>query len=370
MPSDHLHQELLRALARPTPRPPRRFDADDLARLDRGLRRKLCLAILTESGARVVSLHAPAAYDELVLQTTPLWDPRTVRVRIAARPVDQPALDRLAARVREACDVEGVMIAAHGVDEACVPDVAVRVIGPDELIARLQRSAVIAWPGRKPELAFERLPDRRALTQDAGTLDRVGIRWLPALALDELPPEVADLGEAPQDLLERTAFRLLTSVLRFGGERFRRSRRAAGVPGAVLRWPAGNPLRDAAIVECVAAAEGYVMDADDELRFAAHVEALRDAVGQSGHDIAFVIVIASDFPGPRGARHPYRRRAESLAQRAGVTLVYLRAVDLARLAVAVEGSELGPAAREALPWSEVLSTGIVGFEDLERLLEA
>lgn len=324
---------------------------------------------MTEAGARLVDFRAPAAHDELLLRVTPLWTRRTVRVRIAARPVDQPALDRLAVRVSEAGDVEGVMIAAHGLDEPCVPHGVVRLIEPEELIARLQRSALIAWPGRKPELAFERSAVARQLTRGATTLDPVAIRWLPVLALDELPAEIADLGEAPQDVLERTAFRLLTSVFRFGGERFRESQRGTGAPDAVLHWPAGSAVRDAAIVECIAAAGGYAMDADDELRFAAYVEALRDGVAEAGCEIAFLIVISSDFPGPRGGRHPFRRRAESLAQRVGVTLVYVRAVDLARLAVAVEASELPLAAREALPWSQILSAGMLRFEDLERLLQ-
>ena len=79
-------------------------------------------------------------------------------------------------------------------------------------------------------------------------------------------------------------------------------------------------------------------------------------------------MLSSEFPGPRGRRHPHALRAQALAQNAGVMLVYLRAVDLARLAIIVEGSEMSPAAREALPWSEVLSAGNLRFEDLERLL--
>lgn len=370
MAPDDLDQELSRALARRASPPPRGFEAQDLARLDRGLRRKLCESVLTEFGARLIESRTSAAHDELVLRVTPLWTSRTVRVRIAALPVDQRALDRLAARVRAAGDVEGTMIAAHGLSGACTPDAVVRLIEPEELIARLQRSALIAWPGRKPELAFEHLAGPRRLTQAAAMVDVVGIRWLPTLALDELPAEISDAGDAPQDVLGQITFRLLTSVFRFGGERFAASQGGAPLAHALLHWPAGNPMRDAALVVPVAAADGYVMDADDELRLGACVEAARHGAIAPGDELAFLIVLASGFPGPRGGRHPYRRRAQALAQRAGVTLVYLRVADLARLAVAVEGSEMSPAARERLPWSEVLSVGMIGFEDLEQLLES
>lgn len=370
MPPDDLDRQLSRALARRAMAPPREFDAQDLARFDRGLRRKLCEAILTESGARLVDSRSSPAHDELLLHVTPLWVRRTARVRIAARPLDQRALDRLAARVRAAGDVEGVMIAAHGLDGTCAPDALVRLIEPDELIARLRRSALIAWPGRKPELAFDRLPGSRQLTQPLITLDAVGIGWLPTLALGALPADICEIEQAPQEVLEHLAFRLLTSVFRFGGERLAGSQRASPrAPDALLHWPAGNPARDAALVASVAAQDGYAMDGEDELLLGTCVEAVRARATEAGCELAFLIVLSSDFPGPRGRRHPYHPRAEALAHGAGVRLVYLRAVDLARLAVAVEGSEMAPGAREALPWSQVLSAGVVRFEDLERLLK-
>ena len=369
MGPDDLDQEPARAAARGATAPAAEFDAQDLARFDRGLRRKLCEAVLTESGARVFDSRSSPAHDELLLHVTPLWVRRTLRVRIAARPLDQRALDRLAARVRAAGDVEGLMIAAHGLDGTCTPDALVRLIEPEELIARLRRSALIAWPGRKPELAFERLPGSRRLTQPAATLDPVGIRWLPTLALGELPADVPDIGQPAHEVFGRAAFRLLTSVFRFGGERLTGARRMSPrAPDAVLHWPAGSPVRDAALLTSVAAQDGYAMDGDEELLLAACVEAARDRGVAGGCELAFLIVLSSAFPGPRGRRHPYHPRAEALARGAGVTLVYLRAVDLARLAVAVEGSAMPPAAREALPWSEILATGDVRFEDLERLL--
>lgn len=262
------------------------------------------------------------------------------------------------------------MIAAHGLSEPCMPHAIVRLVEPDELIERLQRSAWIAWPGRKPELAFARVTGAQELTQAAGSVDVVGISWLPRLALNELPAEISDVGEAPQAVLERLAFRVLTTVFRFGGERFAASARDARLPDTVLRWPAGNAVRDAALLACVAAADGYTMNADDEQLLQAATDAARDAAIEADGELSFLIVLSSGFPGPRGRRHPYHARAEALAQRAGIMLVYLRAVDLARLAVSVEGSEMTPAAREALPWSEILSFGIPRFEDLQRLLRS
>ena len=99
----------------------RRVGPDGLANLDRGERRKLCQALVTEGGVDALNSRAQTAHDELVLHVAPLETRRTVHVRTAAREVDQAALDRLADRVAEASDAEGMMIAAHGIVTARCP---------------------------------------------------------------------------------------------------------------------------------------------------------------------------------------------------------------------------------------------------------
>lgn len=155
-----------------------------------------------------------------MLESPVLWRPRRVRVRIADRPVDAAALQRLSEAVRSAGDAEGIMIAAlGGVPPSPVPS-DVMLVQPSELIARLERSASVAWPDRTPQPAYDRMQTQRDLERDAYLLDPVGLRWLPSLALHELPTELASANIAPEDLFERVAFRLMTSALRFGGEGF------------------------------------------------------------------------------------------------------------------------------------------------------
>ena len=99
------------AMSPPTRRstqPQRRFGGEQLAETPREQLRKLCQVLLTETGSRVVEYNHPAAHDELVLETMPLWRPRRIRVRIAARVVEQGDVDRLAERVAEAGDADGV----------------------------------------------------------------------------------------------------------------------------------------------------------------------------------------------------------------------------------------------------------------------
>ncbi len=106
--------------------------------------------LLTESSNRVVEVHRPAAYDELILETRPLWRPRRVRVRVAARPSTQDDVDRLAEAVEAAGKAEGVLLAALGSVGELLPPTTIMVIDADQLIAWLERCTSIAWHGRQP----------------------------------------------------------------------------------------------------------------------------------------------------------------------------------------------------------------------------
>lgn len=342
--------------------PQRQFGPDELVETSRDQRRKLCQVLLTETGSRVVEYNRPAAYDELVLEAMPLWRSRRVRVRIAARLVEQSDVDRLAERVAQAGDADGALIAPLGVADGITATARVAIVDPAALIARLERSALIAWPDRRPTPAYDRVDTLRRLASGAALLDPVGIRWLPTLALNELPVELFSQSASPQDLLERMTFRLLTATFRFGGERHGEAARGERLPDSCLTWPAGANEHLAALVDCKAASEGYTMTSDHLLRFKGYVETTRPIIEGGGYELRYLIVISSEYPGRGGDQHPFHGRAKELSETTGVELVYVRAGDLARLAAMVEGRELSPLSREQLDWRSALENGLVTAE--------
>lgn len=354
--------------ARRATQPQRRFSPDDLAGLDRDERRKLTQLLLTETGSRVVEVHRPVAYDELVLETRPLWRPRRVRVRVADRTVDAGDVERLGEAVAAAGDAEGVLVAACGAADGLAVPSTVMLVLPEELIARMERCSVIAWPDRRPTPAYDRLSAQRDLDRDAFLLDPVGLRWLPALALNELPVELTGSAHVPDAMFERLAFRLLTTALRFGGVRYGESARGQRLPDAVLASP--GPSRLLALMDCKATADGYTMDSDHYLRFTGYVETLRQELEADGDELRYLIVLSSSFAGTPGSRHPFHARAEALRHETGLTLVYLRAQDLARTAALVESGGLSPAQREALNWAGAFDHGMVEAAHLETMMEA
>jgi hypothetical protein len=350
--------------------PRRSFNAKSLAGLSRPERRKLAQVLLTEGGARVLDYNRSGTYDELVLETTPLWNPRRVRARIAIQPVKKRDIERLAERVLEAGDAEGVLLAPLGFDADSddAPGI-LSFIGPDELIERLERSPMIAWLRRKPVPAYERLAVQRTLEQDASLLDPVGLRWLPVLALNELPLDLQDRDIAPQNGLERVAFRLMTAVFRFGGERYGEASPGQRLPDALLTFHSPEGKNVGILLDCKASAAGYLMDPDHQLRFEHYIANLQPELAKRDIDVRYLAVLSSSFQGRDGPRHPFHGRAKHLQEKFQVQLSYLRAVDVARLAVAVEASELPPASRETLNWATCLDKGIIAYPHLEAMLK-
>jgi hypothetical protein len=346
----------------------RRFGVEELAALPRDDRRKLVQVLLQERGARIVEFQTQATHDELVAELSPLWHRSTIRIRIACQSVDQTALDRLATRVQEAGDTEGVIITPFGMTAGASPAPAVNVVSAHEFLARLERSALVSWNGGLPAPSYEMLASQQGLNREAALLDPIGLRWLPTLSLNELPPDLADVEIAPDKLFERVAFRLMTSSLRFGGERSGESTPGQRVPDATLLWPAASSAKLAALFDAKAAGDGYTMTGDHLLRFCSYVETLKPTVDATGYELAYLIVLSSSFPGGDGDQHPFHGRARELATKVGVKLVYMRAIDLARLAVSVEARGLSPTVRELLPWAQVFDQGLVRERALAQLL--
>lgn len=352
-------------------RPRRQFTSKDLSGLTRPRARKLAQVVLTEAGARIVDYNHPGGYDEFVLEVVPLWSARRVRARILTSPLDQKDVDRLAERIAEEGDSEGLFFAVH---DANTPNVDlppnILIVSATEMVAHLKRSALVGWKDQKPSPSYELLATQRILDRDASFLDPVGIRWLPTLALNELPPDLRDGEVEPQDVLERIAFRLLTSVFRFGGERYGESMRGQRLPDALLTFQRADLALVGVLLDCKAAASGYKMEGDHELRFQNYVNTLSPELSERGIDLQFVAVLSSSFPGRSGSRHPFHQRNKRMQDEVGVSLSYLRAVDLARTAVSVISNELSPAKRERLGWESVFGTGLVTAPDLVAMIEA
>jgi hypothetical protein len=270
--------------------------------------------------------------------------------------------------VQEAGDTEGVMIASFGMREGASPPPGVSVVDAEEFVARLERSALVVWDSTVPAPSYEMLASQQALNREAALLDPIGLRWLPTLALNELPPDLANVEIAPDKLFERVAFRLMTSSLRFGGERYGESAPGQRLPDATLLWPAASGSKLAALFDAKAAGDGYTMTGDHLLRFCRYVETVKPNLEPGGYELAYLILLSSSFPGSDDDQHPFHGRARELADRVGIKLAYIRAIDLARLAVSVEARELSPVVRESLPWARAFDQGLVRESDLIQLL--
>ncbi|KHO28212.1 hypothetical protein QQ44_01340 [Mycolicibacterium setense] len=101
------------------------------------------------------------------------------------------------------------------------------------------------------------------------------------------------------------------------------------------------------------------MDSDHYLRFVKYIDTLGPSLDAAGYPIRYMLLVSSAFGGRDGERHPFHARATALKDDRQVSLAYLSADILARIAVQVELAELSPRDREALNWNGLLATGLV-----------
>lgn len=348
--------------------PQRRFQPADLAGLPRTEVRKLVHALIEESGAGISDYQRRAGHDDLYAEMDILWGRRSIRVRVATREVESRDVARFAEALASNGDVAGWLVAPHGTQVDLVGGQAVEVIGPEDLIERFERSSRVAWTERRPSVAMDRLAHQRKLSDDARLLDPVGIRWLPVVAHNEMPPELRHVEGAPQDWLERLTFRLLTHTFRFGGVRYGESARGKRLPDALLRWPtSGGPI--SAMLDCKASADGYTMTADHYLRFKEYVNICRNEAEAAENDLRYMIVVSSAFTGS-GRTHPFYARQKALSDDTGLSLAYVRAIDLAEAAVAAERDEVASDALEQLPWATLFDAGLVDARHFRAMTES
>lgn len=320
---------------------------------------KLLRLVFIERGHGIERTQPRADHVDLHLVVSSLGRPQRARVRVLDRDVEQRDVDDLA-EVRAAEALADVMLVCpHSVNVPAGGE-RVCVVGAAEVEPLLRASTLLGWEGGTPHAVGERYAELAATQQTASAHDPIGLRWLTTLALNRIPPELEQTGQSADRLFERIAFRVLTTVFRFGGRRLGEAWRAERVPDSVLT-EAGCPSEWAAFLDCKAAGNGYTMTAAEERAQVEYVTDRRDLAEADGHRLTHTVVLSSEFAGN------FDLRAEALAA-CGVTLCYLRASELVRLALEVEAAEEPPALREAIPWKQVMDIGQRGPGDLDRAL--
>jgi hypothetical protein len=332
--------------------------SDGLAALGSPLIRKLCQLVIIERGLRITRVQPRNQQDDIYTLTQGLWRSRPGLVRIVYRPLDNEDVSSLAEVVRSEALGEAVLIEGALGDRKLPVDPAVQVVRAAELVGHIRASALIEWQDGQPHPAQGRFELAKDLNHLAAALDPVGLRWLPTLALNQVPHDLEGAGGA-DELLEKIAFRILTTALRFDGRRLGTRRRGQPVPDSVLRWKSY-----AALLDCKAAQYGYRMNMDDQRALVEYYGALEEVEKNAGLALKYIILLSSDFAGEPGKEHPYHQRATRIKNECGATLVYLKASDLVRLVIEIESDEAEPAERQGIDWAELFDQGMPDSADV------
>jgi hypothetical protein len=309
--------------------------------------------LLAESGITVSDLSRRADHDELILTIAPGWRPREGRARIFYRPVLKRDLTELARLAAQTALSEAILfeISDLGARRFSVPD-GVQFVPTAELIERLEDSAAIKWNGTEPNIDRHLLARLKDVDKASAWADELGIRSIPVLARNKMPPWWPAVATAPDELFERLTFRMLTQVFRFRGTDLGATSRMEREPDAILESPPGASTSFSAILDCKASRDGWSMDADDETRLANYVTAHRAEL--LCQQEPFLLIVSSSFSSGTTA---YEGRRDAIRDRCGARLVYLHASHLTAAALAVETSRVAPAKREQMPWEAYLAQG-------------
>ena len=352
-------------VATPVTRARREFGPEELGGLDRDQLRRLLQGLLLAEGATITEVRRSADFDDFVVSISTLWGRRRCLVRLIMRPIEQPDLDDVAHYIDSVGLDEALVLPLRAPEGSLVMPRSVHLVPPGDLANRIVGSPFASWSSDGPSIAVDRLD--LVLRLERGEVhDRIGVQWLPSVALNELPPALVDDDVEPQDMLERKSFRLMTASFLFDGVRYGEAARGRRLPDSVLEWPGGSAC--SALVDCKAAANGYVMEADHLLRFEEYWDALAPELEAANCPLRYLIVISSYFPGAAGDRHPFYGRAQDIRERTGLELAYLRASDLAWLAVTVEELEIPLKDRRGFDWHSAFAPGLVEAEHLMNML--
>jgi hypothetical protein len=334
--------------------PKRKFVPSDLAALPETTRLQICRALLVESGSRVRELVAGGEFVDLIVDTAPVWRSRTARVRLFYRSVTPDDARRLEELATVSGDADAVLIEAVPQRTAIPPSSRVMLIRAAALIERMEASALITWRDGSPAVdrtLFRFLRQREGLLS---RLDAIGVRWLPWLGRNKIPPRLGPSRLIADVLLEEAAFRTFVMLYGFGGRRLRARAPGQALPDALL-YPPGTSA--AALLDCKAARNGFRMSASDYRAICEYLGKLRPEVHRAGRSLDYVVVLSSWFSGSNDRRHPYYDRSRRLRREERVALVYLSVDDLTRFSLHVEEAELIPLARERIDWNAVFNAG-------------
>ncbi len=326
----------------------------------------LCRVLLLEGGWRIDRQQVRAEAIDLHVQAFPLWRQRPVRVRLIDRAASGDDLRDLAevaaaegladAVLIETTDAQGDRPGLEG---------SVQVLSAVAFERRLRESALVRWDEGRPEPNLGRIEEWWDLARTAAAHDPVGLRWLPTLAANRIPAELEATGQTADELFERIAFRLLTTVFRFSGERLGQAARGQRLPDALLYWPARSTTTStSAFLDCKAYAGGFSMSTGDERAQREYAIEKRQLAEGDGHVLRFLLILSSDFSGD------FELRRANLRRDAGIELAYLRSSDLVALALDLELAEERPIVRELYPWDQILALGQPTLGDLRSGLAA
>jgi hypothetical protein len=287
-----------------------------------------------------------------------------VLVRVAtANEVDSDLLSDLEA-VARGNDYSDYLILCQGAASPALAGNPHVLAGPElerwmrsSWILRHQGKGVVvdraSWELNNRLLAIDRVATQAGL-----------LRLAVASSRNVVPRDFRGYGTA-DDLFEQSTFAILTQLLLLEGRRMGSSARGQRVGDALV----GTIDRDRPVlVDCKAAANGYLMGIDDERRLLEYAQA---DVAWRGKDVkpSRVLIVTSEFgTDSAGVRSFSQRRSKF--QAVGSELAYVRIADMVDIVITMPTEVWDDTeSRRGFDWCVALNEGLVSRASLMQVVQ-
>ncbi|KZE98926.1 hypothetical protein A2J04_15175 [Rhodococcus sp. EPR-279] len=323
-------------------------------------KRVLVQMVAAEQGHTVVTAIERGQDVDLIVSQQVLGADRTLLIRLASEPITRAALDEGFDAARLSRCSSQVLVGE--VDLGWEPNdyESLFLIDMQALVDLLESSALVKWVNNRPTSDADLYGFFRKNAADLTVVDPTGLRWLRALSLNKLPPELRNSGTDAETMFEEAFFRISTRLLGLAGRRLGTQRRGVREPDGYL-VNAQNPT-EMLLYDCKAARDGFEMTAAEErklLEYCGRQWAWHGRISESN----IMIVCSSSF---LDSERSYNARRTRFLE-AGTDLVYLSSQALFALAIPLAVDADGPEATGFLSIKSLSSEGKVTVENAAGL---
>lgn len=327
----------------------------DLRSMSLVQKRALVQMIAAEQGHPIVTAVERGQEVDLIVKQQTVGATSKLLIRLVSEPITSSALDDCIQAARFSQCSSQLMVGEPDSEWRPTEYEALFLLDLQALVDLLESSALVTWVNNRPTSDADLYGFFRKNAAALAVADPTGLRWLRALSLNKLPPELRGLGSDAETMFEDSFFRICTRLLGLSGRRLGTQRRGTREPDGYLVDP--RSPKHTLLYDCKAARDGFEMTAAEERKLLEYCKRRWTWHGEPSKSNT-MIICSSSF---NDSEKSYLNRRSKFLE-AGSDLVYVTSEALFALAMPLAADPNGPEAAQFLSVESLASEGILTVE--------